>query len=54
MVFIATLLAAIGIVSEMLHIAEVFSLLFFMCVFVLYCLVINLLAQARSNQIYLK
>jgi UDP-GlcNAc:undecaprenyl-phosphate GlcNAc-1-phosphate transferase len=54
MVFIATLLAAIGIISEMLHIAEVFSLLFFMCVFVLYCLVINLLAQARSNQIYLK
>ncbi|MNC82034.1 Undecaprenyl-phosphate alpha-N-acetylglucosaminyl 1-phosphate transferase [compost metagenome] len=54
MAFLATLLATVGIVGEMLHIAEFFSLLLFMCVFVFYCLVIKILSQARGSQIYLK
>lgn len=54
MVFWATILATVGIVGEMLHVAEVFSLLSFICIFILYCKVITFLSQAHSCQVYLK
>jgi UDP-GlcNAc:undecaprenyl-phosphate GlcNAc-1-phosphate transferase len=54
MVLLATLFASVGIMGEMLHIAEVASLLLFVCVFFLYCLVITALAQARSTEVCLK
>jgi UDP-GlcNAc:undecaprenyl-phosphate GlcNAc-1-phosphate transferase len=54
MAFLATLLATVGIVGEMLHVPAVISLLFFICVFIFYCLTITLLAQARAGGVYLK